>query len=121
MHAVLGYRSFEEYCEERLGMRAATVRQRIWLERRMRGLPALRDALKSGKLTYSKTLAVARHATARDVDDRIGRAAETTCQQTEREGEAEEDRKNRGAAVRKLWAPKEAAETVRETIASARA
>ncbi len=100
---------------------AGLARLRIWLERRMRDLPPLRDALKSGRLTYSKALAVARHATPFDLDDRIARAAGTTCQQTEREGEAEEERKNRGAGVRKLWAPKEAAETVREAIASARA
>jgi hypothetical protein len=121
VHACLGYRSFGQYCEERLGMRAATVRQRIWLERRMQDLPSLREALKSGKLTYSKALAVARHATPFDVDDRIARAAATTCQQTEREGEEEEDRKNRGAGVRKLWAPRDAAETVREAIACAQA
>ena len=121
VHAALGYRSFGEYCEERLGMRAATVRQRIWLERRMQDLPSLREALKSGKLTYSKALAVARHATPFDIDDRIARAASTTCQQTEKEGEEEQDRKNRGAGVRELWAPKDAAETVREAIASAQA
>ncbi len=121
VHAALGYRSFGEYCEERLGMRAATVRQRIWLERKMQDMPSLREALKSGKLTYSKALAVARHATPLDIDDRIARAAATTCQQTEKEGEAEEDRKNRGAGVRNLWAPKDAAETVHEAIASAQA
>jgi hypothetical protein len=121
VHEVLGYGSFAAYCEERLGMRAATARQRIWLERRMQDMPALREALKSGRLTYSKALAVARQATPFDVDDRIERAAATTCQQTEKEGEAEEDRKNRGAEVRKVWAPKDAAETVREAIASAQA
>lgn len=121
VHAGLEYRNFAEYCEERLGMRAATVRQRIWLERRMQDLPALRDALRSGRLTYSKALAVARHATPFDLDDRIARASSTTCQQTEREGEAEEERKNRGAGVRKVWAPRDAAATVREAIGSAQA
>jgi hypothetical protein len=121
VHAVLGYGSFEAYCEERLGMTAAAVRQRIWLERKMERLPALREAFRSGRLTYSKALAVARHATPSDVEGRIARAEATTCQQTEREGEEEEDRKNRGAGVRKLWAPKDVAGTVREAIASARA
>jgi hypothetical protein len=121
VHAVLGYGTFEAYCEERLGLRAATVRQRIWLERRMRRLPRLREALRSGRLTYSKALAVARHAKPSDVEARIERAAATTCQQTEREGEEEEDRKNRGAGVRKVWGPKEAVEAVKDAIASARA
>jgi hypothetical protein len=87
----------------------------------MRALPALREALKSGKLTYSKALAVARHATAADVEGRIARAARTTCQQTEREGEAEEDRKNRGARVRRFWGPRDAAATIRDAIGCAQA
>ncbi|MFI5403208.1 MAG: HNH endonuclease [Planctomycetota bacterium] len=120
VHETLGY-SFEEYCEERLGMSAGTVRQRIWLERRMQDLPALRQAVVSGRLTYSKALVVARHATPFDVEGRIEAAASTTCQQTERAGEAEEDRKNRGDHVRRLWAPKDAAQSVRDAIASAQA
>jgi len=118
---VLGYRSFEEYCDERLGARAGTVRQRTWLERRMRDLPALRQAMRSGRLTYSKALAVARHATPFDIEDRIARAEATTCQQTEREADAEEERKNRGAGARRLWGPKDAVRTVRDAIAAAQA
>jgi hypothetical protein len=87
----------------------------------MREMPALRDAVSSGRLAYSKAVLVARHATPADIDDRIARAASTTCQQTERETEAEEDRKNRGAGVRKLWAPSEAARTVRDAVGSAQA
>ncbi len=117
----LGYRSFAEYCDERLGVCAGTVRQRIWLEGRMRDLPALREALLSGRLTYSKAVLVAKHATWADIDDRIARAAATTCQQTERETEAEEDRKNRGAGVRRLWAPSDAARTIWDAIGSAQA
>jgi hypothetical protein len=64
---------------------------------------------------------VARHATPFDVGERIERARSTTCQQTERESEAEEGRRNRGAGVRKLWAPKDAARTVWDAIASAQA
>ncbi len=121
VHAILGYRSFAEYCEERLGVSAGTVRQRIWLERRMREMPTLREAVSSGRLAYSKAVLVAKHATPADVDERVERAASTTCQQTERETEAEEDRKNRGAGVRKLWAPSEAARTVRDAVGSAQA
>ncbi|MFI5402011.1 MAG: HNH endonuclease [Planctomycetota bacterium] len=118
---ILGYGTFERYCDERLGVSAGTVRQRIWLERRMREMPALRDAVSSGRLTYSKAVLVAKHATPADVDDRIARAAATTCQQTERETEAEEDRRNRGAGVRNLWAPSDAARTVWDAIGSAQA
>lgn len=118
---VLGYRSFAEYCDERLGVCAGTVRQRIWLEGRMRALPALREAVSSGRLTYSKAVLVARHATPFDIDERIARAASTTCQQTERETEAEEERRNRGVGVRRVWAPVDAARTVWDAIASAQA
>jgi hypothetical protein len=120
MYEVLGY-SFEEYCEERLGMSSGTVRTRIWLEGRMRELPSLRRALASGRLTYSKAVVLARHATPFDIDERIERARSTTCQQLDREAEAEEDRKNRGAGTRRFWGPKDAAQTVRDAIAAAQA
>jgi hypothetical protein len=117
----LGYGSLEAYGEERLGMRAGTVRQRIWLERRLRDLPSLREALSSGRLPYSKALVVARQATPFDIDARIAHARSTTCQQLEREAEAEEDRRNRGASTRKVWTPRDAAQTVRDAIAAAQA
>jgi hypothetical protein len=120
LHEVLRY-GFEAYCEERLLMRAGTVRRRIWLEGRMRELPELREALSSGRLTYSKALVVAGRATWADVGERIARAEKTTCQQLEREAEAEEDRQNRGAGTRKLWSPKDSAQTVRDAIAAAQA
>jgi len=121
VHETLGYASFAEYCEERFGMCAGTVRQRIWLEGRMRHLPALREAIASGRLTYSKAALVAKHATPFDIDERIARAASTTCQQTERETEAEEERRNRGVGVRRLWAPSDAARTIWDAIGSAQA
>ncbi len=121
IHETLRYGTFEEYCEDRLGMGAGTVRQRIWLEGRMKGLPSLREALSSGRLPFSKAVVVARHATPFDVDARIEYARSTTCQQLEREAQAEEDRRNRGAGVKKLWSPGDAAATVRDAIAAAQA
>jgi hypothetical protein len=120
LHTVLGY-GFDAYCEERLGMRAGAVRQRIWLEGRMRDLPALRQALWSGRLSYTKARVVARRATWADVDERIARAAGTTCQQTEREDEEEEARESRAKGTRRLWSPGDAAQTVRDAIATAQA
>ena len=115
----LGYRSLAEYCTERLGVSPRSVRERVWLERRMCALPELRDALSSGRLTYSKALLVAREASADDVAERIDEAASTTWQQLERESAAAEDRRNRAAGVRRLWGPKDAAQTMLDAILSA--
>jgi hypothetical protein len=110
---------FDQYCEERLLMRGGAVRQRAWLEGRMQDLPALRTALSSGRIGYAKALVVARRATWADIDERIARAAKTTCQQLEREAQAEEDREHRGKGTRKLLSPSDAAQTVRDAIAAA--
>ena len=116
---VLGYRCLEEYCRERLGIAPRSVRERIWLERRMSALPELRAALESGELTYSKALLVARGATAENVERRIRAAASTTWQQTKRKSEEAERRRNRAAGVRREWGPGAAARTIRVAIAAA--
>ena len=104
----LGYLQFEEYCRERLGMAARTVRQRVWLERQMCAYPEIREALASGELTFSKALLVAKDAGrgplgGGNVTERIRDAASTTCQQVEQKSTEAEDRRNRAAGVRKLW------------------
>jgi hypothetical protein len=113
----LGYGSFGIYCEERLGLAERTVRERIWLERRMEVLPAIREALVARRLSYAKALLVARVATDEDVEARIEAASTTTWQQTDREGTQEEDRRSRALGVRRLWGPKDAMETVARAIA----
>ncbi|MFQ5845429.1 MAG: hypothetical protein ACE5JG_10635, partial [Planctomycetota bacterium] len=117
----LGYRCLAEYCRERLGISPRSLRQRVWLERRMSALPQLRDALSSGRLTWSKALLVAKDATPGDVAERIEQATSTTWQQLERQSTEDEERRNRAAGVRRLWGPKDAAQTVAEAILSARA
>jgi hypothetical protein len=117
--AALGFKSVEEYCTERLGMSPGVFRQRVWLERRMFALPPLREALRSGRLTYTKALLVAQDATSKNVLERIARAADTTWQQTERETTAREDRRNRAKGVRRLWAPKDVMRTIEAAILSA--
>jgi len=87
----LRYGSWEEYVHERLGVSIRSVRQRAWLEMRMEEMPEIREALRSGKLTYTKALFVAKDATPADVAERIDEAAATTLQQTERESDARED------------------------------
>jgi hypothetical protein len=117
----LGYGSLEEYCRERLGMSARTVKQRAWLERRMEALPGLREALAADRVTYSKALLIAKDATPYTIDARIEEAASTTWQQLERESTEREDRQNRAAGVRRLWGPDDAAAAVVDAILSAQA
>ncbi len=119
--AAVGCKSLEDYCVERLGVAPSVFRQRVWLERRMFALPPLREALRSGRLTYSKALLVAQGAVPETIADLIAKAADTTWQQTEREATAREDQRNRAKGVRRLWAPKDVMRTVVAAILSAQA
>jgi hypothetical protein len=112
----LGYGSLAEYCRERLGMSAKTVKDRAWLESRLVDLPELREALAKGKVTYSKALLIAKGATPFNVEERIEQAASTTCQQVERDTTDREHEQNRAAGVRRLWGPQDAAETIASAI-----
>ncbi|MCK6459843.1 MAG: HNH endonuclease [Planctomycetes bacterium] len=115
-----GYATLKEYCIERLGMSPSLFRQRVWLERQMFAHPPLREALAAGTLTYSKALLVARDATPESVADLIARAAATTWQQTAREADEREAKRNRAAGVRRLWGPVEVMATVAAAIRCAR-
>ena len=109
---LLGYSTFGEYCQERLGISESTARQRIRLERKMLDLPPLRQALVSGKLNYTKAIEVSRHATRRDVEERIRDAAGTTYQQTKQEADEEEEQKDRERGERKVRSPRAAQEVI---------
>ncbi|MCK6458786.1 MAG: HNH endonuclease, partial [Planctomycetes bacterium] len=115
-----GYATLREYCVERLGMSPSLFRQRVWLERQMFAHPILREALESGRLTYSKALLVAQDATPETVEGLIARAAATTWQQTAREADEREDKRNRAAGVRRLWGPVDVMATVAAAIRCAR-
>lgn len=115
-----GYATLKEYCTERLGMTPRLFRQRVWLERQMFALPPLREALESATLTYSKALLVARDATPETVGVLIARAAATTWQQTAREADEREDKRNRAAGIRRLWGPADVMGTLAAAIRCAR-
>ncbi|MHC4342851.1 MAG: HNH endonuclease [Planctomycetota bacterium] len=117
----LGYHSQGDYVQNRLGISVSTFRSRVWLERRLRDLPELREVLSSGRLSFSKALLLAKGATPHNIKERIEEACSTTCQQVERESTKEEDKKNRKAGVRRIWGPKDAARTLALAIASAQA
>ena len=83
------FASFAHYAVERLGMAPRTVEQRTALERRLYSLPALRAALRDGRVSYEKARIVAAHADERTVDALIVRAQGMPCIALRRELEAE--------------------------------
>ena len=85
------FASFRQYCKERLGMGVRTVQQRIALERRLVMLPELRQAMRSGRISYEKARLIAWKATGTTVKDWIERAAGKTCISLRREIEGEEE------------------------------
>jgi len=87
-----GFARFSHYCRERLGMGARTVEQRIWLERRLYALPALREAMSEGRVTYEKARLVAGCASDFTVKGWITRAEGLTCIALKREIEAGDER-----------------------------
>jgi hypothetical protein len=59
--------------------------------RRLHELPALRSALRDGRVTYEKARIVAAHADEQSLDAWIGRASRLTCIALAREAEADEE------------------------------
>jgi hypothetical protein len=86
------FASFGHYCAERLGMAERTVEQRIWLERSLHALPALRTAMREGRLSHEKARLVASHATDRNLGELIATAEAMTCIALRRKLDADEER-----------------------------
>ena len=86
-----GFASFGHYCSERLGMSERAVEQRIALERRLVVLPALRQALRDGRVSYEQARLIAWKATDTTVEEWIHRAEATSCIALRREIEATEE------------------------------
>ncbi len=81
----MGFASFAHYCAERLGMAARTVEQRAWLERKLYALPALRRALRDGRVGYEKARLVAAHADDSTMEALVERAQGLSCIALKRE------------------------------------
>ncbi|WP_242392845.1 HNH endonuclease signature motif containing protein [Anaeromyxobacter oryzisoli] len=89
----MGFATFGHYCAERLGMAERTVAQRAALERRLYALPALRQALRGGRVSYEQARLVVRAAGASTDEDTvralIAHAEASTCIAFRRELEDE--------------------------------
>ena len=70
----LGFATFDHYCEERLWMAPRAVEQRVWLERKLYHLPGLREALRSGRLSYEQARLLAGEAGPESLEEWIRRA-----------------------------------------------
>ena len=91
-HGWLGFARFGPWCTERLGVSPRTVRSHLALERELRDLPALRQAVRARVLDLERAREVARLATPEDVEERIAAAAAKPVISTRREADEQEDR-----------------------------
>lgn len=74
-----GFASFDHYCLERLWMASRTVEQRAWLERRCYHLPGLREAMRSGRLSYEQARLLAGHAAPETLEEWVRKAEGMSC------------------------------------------
>ncbi|GAO02465.1 HNH endonuclease [Anaeromyxobacter sp. PSR-1] len=118
MHRLSGYGSFREYVEERLGLPARAVEQRVALEARLAASPALEEARRRG-VSYEKLRVLARLEEP-DIAQWIPRALDATCVALRREveGEREGQLRARGKLVAPL--PRGVAVLLAAAIASVR-
>jgi hypothetical protein len=115
----LGFASFGQYCEERLGMSGRAVAQRAWLERRLAGLPALRRAMREGRVSYEKARVVASLAGEGDEEAWVAAAERATCIELRRRADEEEDAQMRAHRELLLRLPGSVAELLEEALESA--
>jgi hypothetical protein len=116
-----GFPCFDAWCADWLGLAPSTVRQRIALERRMQELPELREALRSGRLSYEQARLVARVARPGDVAARIEAAAAKTCIAYRRELEGEADRQMWRAGELRAVVPEDVEDLLSDALRAARA
>jgi hypothetical protein len=115
---LLGFASFRHYVEERLGLGASTVEQRVALERRLVASRALRDAKAQG-VRYEKLRLLARLSDG-EVVRWTPRALEATCIALRRELGAEKERQMRATGTLCAAMPRRIAVLLCAAIAAVR-
>ncbi len=91
----------DHYATERLGMSGRAVEQRAWLERRLWNFPALRRAMRDGRLGYEQARLVARCSSPAFIDAWIAKAEKMKVVELARAVEADEEAQ---MCARKEWA-----------------
>jgi hypothetical protein len=117
----MGFARLSQYCEERLGMCARAVEQRASLERRLYELPALRQAMREGRVSYEKARLVAGCADDESVAEWIARAEATTCIALRREIESRDEAQMRARGEVALRVPQRVATLLGRAFRAARA
>lgn len=115
-----GFADFDHYCVERLWMAPRTVEQRVWLERRFYDLPGLREAMRSGRLSYEQARLVAEVADAGSVEDWVRRAEGMTCIDLRRTIEGREERQMCAREELSIRVPRRVAELMDAAFRAAR-
>ncbi len=115
------FASFAHYCEERLGMAARTVEQRVWLTRRLYDLPGLRQAMREGRVSYEKARIVAGCATEETLGAWIEKAEKTTCIALRRGVEADDDRQMCARGAIAVFVPRRVGELLATAFRTVRA
>jgi len=85
---VTGYRSFDHYCRDRIGVSPASMASRLALRRSLFELPQIALALKDGRVGFEAARAIARVAGAKTVEGWIERAGQRTVKQLREESDA---------------------------------
>ncbi|HET7752387.1 MAG TPA: HNH endonuclease [Anaeromyxobacteraceae bacterium] len=101
---ILGFATFRQYVEERLGLPPRAVEQREALERRLWASPALREARRQ-KVSYEK-LRVLSRLPERDIRSLTPRARALTCIELRRRVEGERERQMRAAKTLAVSMPR---------------
>ncbi len=118
MHRLLGYGTFRQYVQERLGLPARAVEQRVALEARLAGSASRREARGRG-VSYEKLRVLAR-LPEDEVAPWISRAVEATCVTLRREVEAEREGQLRARRTLAAPLPRRVAVLLAAAIASVR-
>jgi hypothetical protein len=117
---VTGIVRWEDYCAIRLGCHERTVRRRVHLERRLRVLPELREALRSGRIGVEKALEIGSAATVENLGRWLEEGASCTVIDLRRHLEREADRKMSGTGVLQVPLPERVDELRGAAFAAAR-
>jgi len=81
----------DHYATERLGMSGRAIEQRAWLERRLWDFPALRRAMREGRLGYEQARLVARCSSPAYIEAWIAKAQKMTVIELARAVEADKE------------------------------
>ena len=119
IYQILGFASFRQYCEERLGLPARAAEQRAALEKQMWKSPALREARAQG-LSYEKLRSLSR-LPEEDLAVAVERAKRVTCIALRRELEAREEGQMRARGKLSVVAPERVASVLAAAIRGVRA